>query len=292
MNRPTRRSHDDDAASRRAARFIAAVAYDGSEFQGWQCQPNGRGVQDAVEARLSRLLGAPAIIAGAGRTDAGVHARAQVFHFDVHASAESASCRGVPSPLALARRAAADGTGTDLAVAVELERCLCGLPENAGLPPSVRVLAVRPAPPHFHARDSCVGKRYVYTVREGVPSPFEARYCWALGLRRGASLDVEKMRAAAAVLRGVHDFTRLAVLSADDPRSPRKRLRMLRVDRCADEGGGDGAPAGPRCDPPAPGRDMAGMARRGLTATDGRAYLAPIYPELLADCRGIIGTCA
>ena len=187
MNRPSRSAHDDDAASRRAARFVAAVAYDGSEFSGWQCQPNGRGVQDVIEARLSRLLGAPAVIAGAGRTDAGVHARAQVFHFDVHATGESAACRGAPSPLALARRAAADGTGTELGIAAELERCLCGLPENSGVPPSVRVLAVRPAPPRFHARDSCVGKRYVYSVREGVPSPFEARYCWALGLRRGAS---------------------------------------------------------------------------------------------------------
>ena len=68
--------------SRRSTRFMGRVAYDGTAFVGWQTQPNGRGIQDLLEERLSKLLGGRVYVAGSGRTDKGVHARDQVFHFE------------------------------------------------------------------------------------------------------------------------------------------------------------------------------------------------------------------
>ena len=130
-------------------------------------------------------------IAGSGRTDAGVHARAQVFHFDL----PEAGGHG---------RVVAAGASPESAAA-SLQRCLVGLPENNSLPATIRVLSVRPAPADFHSREWNLGKRYVYTVQEGLGCPFSARYRWALG--RGKVLDLDRMAEAAALLLGEHDLS-------------------------------------------------------------------------------------
>ena len=172
-----------------STRFRATVAYDGTDFNGWQTQPFGNTVQDLLEKRLTNILGAQVHIAGSGRTDAGVHALAQVFHFDL----PEAGGNG---------RVVAAGASPEAAAAT-LERCLVGLPENTHpLPAAIRVLSVRPAPANFHSRGWNLGKRYVYTVQEGLGCPLSARYRWALG--RGKVLDLARMREAAALLLGAH----------------------------------------------------------------------------------------
>ncbi len=94
-------------------RWKCVCAYDGTGFAGWQSQTGGRAIQDVIEAALARVLGAPPRVHGSGRTDAGVHARGQVFHFD-------AAWRHGPAKLIAALR--------------------------AGLPPAIQIRSLRVAP--------------------------------------------------------------------------------------------------------------------------------------------------
>ncbi len=173
-------------------RWRCTCAYDGTDFLGWQSQQGGGTVQDFLEKRLAQIFQKPVRIHGSGRTDAGVHARAQVFHFD----AEWAH------PVA------------------HLQRAL-----RSGLPAGIAVTAVRPAAPDFHARFSAQGKRYRYRLYRGYAGPFESRWCWSFGDR---ALDVAKMRAAAKKLLGKHDFSAFSSKSAEGE-NPVKHLRRLDV---------------------------------------------------------------
>ena len=151
-------------------RLKAVVRYDGTDFSGWQIQPNGRTVQGELERALAQIAGEPVRVHGAGRTDAGVHALAQVCHFEWRAAA---------SPDRL-RRA--------------LSRMLA---------PEIRVDAVEEAPPDFHARYSAVGKRYAYCLScEREPDPFTARYVWHMPW----TVDPARMAELAQRLVGEHDF--------------------------------------------------------------------------------------
>ena len=178
-------------------RFKGIVAYDGTDLEGWQSQINGNTVQDILEKRLEFLLETPTRIFGSGRTDAGVHARGQVFHFD--------------------------GTWNH-----PIAHLLRGFQSN--VPESIQVRSVEVVDDDFNARGSATGKRYIYHLFEGHASPFETRYCWSLGERR--KLDVEAMREGAAGLIGTHDFTAFAGTHAKnlDP-NPVKTLRKLDVIR-------------------------------------------------------------
>lgn len=147
------------------------VAYVGTRFAGWQVQPGRETIQGVLEDRLGRLLGEPVRIAGAGRTDAGVHARGQVASF-----------------LTASR--------------IPPEGLLRGL--NARLPEDIRTLAVEEAPGSFHARASARGKEYRYRIaRAAVLSPFEAPFAAVI---RGP-IDGLAMREAAGAFIGAHDFT-------------------------------------------------------------------------------------
>jgi tRNA pseudouridine38-40 synthase len=173
-------------------RWRATCAYDGGEFLGWQSQKGGGTVQDFLEERLKEIFHRPVRIHGSGRTDAGVHARAQVFHFEA-----------------------------EWVHPVEhLARAL-----RSGLPRGLQVAAVKRAKPDFHARYSAKGKRYRYRIYQGHATPFEERYCWSLGNR---TLDVAAMRAGAKRLEGKHDFTAFAARS-DEDENPVKDLRRLEV---------------------------------------------------------------
>lgn len=173
-------------------RLKATVAYDGTEWEGWQSQVNGKTVQDVLEKRLAFLLEEPTRIYGASRTDAGVHARGQVFHFDAD--------WGHP-----------------------LEHLLRGFRSN--VPPSIQVQKLEAVEHGFHARLGARGKRYIYYFREGEASPFEWRYCWSLGRRR---LDLNRMREGAKYLEGTHDFSAFAGRSpkAQDPNPVKTIYRM------------------------------------------------------------------
>jgi len=150
--------------------FRATTEYDGTDYFGFQLQPERPTVQGVLEQALERLTGAPVRVTGAGRTDAGVHARGQVVAF----------------------------TCSWKHPAVELQRAL-----NAVLPTSVAVRDVGVAPAGFHPRYSARSREYRYQVHNGpVRSPLRARYSLHVPL----ALDVERMEQAAAMLVGQHDF--------------------------------------------------------------------------------------
>ena len=161
------------------------LAYDGTRFVGWQRQAQGTSLQGLLEAILSDIDGEPVAVAGAGRTDAGVHALGQV-----------ASC-AITSDLD----------------ADTLRRAL-----NARLPADVRVLAVDQVPEAFHARYSATGKRYRYVLANGpMVSPFAAPFAWLVP----GDLDVAVMHQAAVQLIGTHDFAAFQSTGTDVPHAVR-----------------------------------------------------------------------
>lgn len=175
-------------------RWRCECAYDGAGFAGWQSQAGGRGIQDAIEAQLTKIFGAPIRIHGSGRTDAGVHALGQVFHFD-----------------------AAWRHGT--------ERMRAAL--HDGLPLTIQIRSVRAAAADFHARFDATRKRYEYRLNLGEADPFTRPYCWPIF----RPLDVGAMIAAAEVLRGRHDFRAFTALNGPEREDTVRDLRTLRVTR-------------------------------------------------------------
>jgi tRNA pseudouridine38-40 synthase len=146
------------------------VEYDGTDYHGWQRQASAPTIQSAIEAAIARISGERAVVSGAGRTDAGVHAEAQVAHVETTSALDPQTWR----------------------------RAL-----NAVLPPDVKILAVEHAPAGFHARFSAVGKRYRYRLlNRQVASPLERRASWHVA----HPLNLAAMRRAASALVGRHDF--------------------------------------------------------------------------------------
>ncbi len=169
-------------------RYRMTVAYDGTDFYGWQVQPNKTTVQGALEGALERLAGEPIRVHSCGRTDTGVHARAQVAHFD-------------------------------LKLPWEPRRLQHGL--NALLPDSVRVLELKPTRPGFHARYDAKGKEYRFSIWNApVGCPLHRRQ--AVHVR--PPLDLAAMRQAAALLEGTRDF---AAFSANPHREIGGTVRTL-----------------------------------------------------------------
>jgi tRNA pseudouridine38-40 synthase len=150
--------------------FKIVLAYDGTDFVGWQRQASGISVQGLVEAALAQLDGREVVVAAAGRTDAGVHALGQVAAFTLERAM---------APAAVARAL------------------------NARLPGDIRVLEAVEVPADFHPRFVAQKKTYRYRIWNAeVMPPFERRYAWhVIG-----PLDVEAMTAAARLLEGRHDF--------------------------------------------------------------------------------------
>ena len=171
-----------------ALRWKCVVAYDGTTFQGWQSQDGGNTVQDLTEKQLAKITGKKIRIEGSGRTDSGVHALAQVFHFD----------------------AAWTHGAEKLRVALQ-----------TGLPRSIRLKSMRRATKDFHARFDAKGKIYRYDIYLGEADPFVAAYCWSF--RR--ELDWPAMKAAAKVLRGKQDFW---AFSGENDRTYETTVRDLR----------------------------------------------------------------
>jgi tRNA pseudouridine38-40 synthase len=156
------------------------LAYDGTDFSGWARQPDLRTVQGVLEETLSTLARGPVALTVAGRTDAGVHADAQVAHVDVPTTGTALRDADGAVPDGLVRRLA------------------------RMLPPDVRVHAVTVAPDGFDARFSAVRRHYAYRVctAPSGPEPLRARDT----LRWPRPLDVEAMSRAAEGLLGEHDF--------------------------------------------------------------------------------------
>ncbi len=149
-------------------RYVITLSYDGTPFCGWQSQPNGKSVQDAVESALTRLTGETARVTGSGRTDAGVHAIAQVAHFDIEKDLPDKTVVG-------------------------------GL--NAYLPPEIRVTGARRAGADFDARKSVKRKTYMYLMYRGEKSPLLDKRALCVG-----DVDTDAMKEAAKPIVGRHDF--------------------------------------------------------------------------------------
>jgi len=175
-------------------KLALGLQYDGAALCGWQTQPNGQSVQDAVERALTQFAGSPLATTCAGRTDAGVHATYQVVHIETQLERPlQAWIRGV----------------------------------NRFLPHSIAVRWARAVPPAFHARYSALGRRYDYwLLNDPVRAPLALnRVGWVF-----RPLDVPAMQGAAALLTGTHDFS--SFRSAEcQAKSPVRDLRILTVER-------------------------------------------------------------
>jgi tRNA pseudouridine38-40 synthase len=179
-------------------RIAMGIEYDGSDFAGWQLQAGGvRTVQGVVERALSRVADHPLRVICAGRTDAGVHATAQVIHFDTRAQ------RGARSWVYGA---------------------------NANLPPTVSVRWAQPVDDDFHARFSAVRRRYRYVIlnREIRPAFLTSRVAWEY-----RPLDEGLMRQATRDLEGEHDFSAYRAVACQ-AKSPVRHLYELAVTRDRD----------------------------------------------------------
>ena len=154
--------------------FKATLSYDGTDFSGFQRQSNARTVQQVLEEALAPIEGGEVIVAGAGRTDSGVHALGQVASFTLTSQISI-------EDLKQALNATLNATGST----------------------DVRVLSVEEAPGDFNARFSARGKLYRYRiVNAEILSPFERRFAWHVP----RPLNLEDMRDGARELRGEHDF--------------------------------------------------------------------------------------
>ncbi|MEG1543854.1 MAG: tRNA pseudouridine(38-40) synthase TruA [Tannerellaceae bacterium] len=159
-------------------RYFLYLGYNGKPFCGWQIQPNGITVQQTIEEALATLLRAPVPIVGAGRTDAGVHARLMVAHFDWH------------EPIA------------DLVFLTEKL--------NRLLPKEIAVYRIVPVTPDAHARFDATSRTYCYYVTTQ-KNPFD----YDLTCKLHGALDFEAMNAACRVLSDYTDFTSFSKLHTD-----------------------------------------------------------------------------
>jgi tRNA pseudouridine38-40 synthase len=177
-----------------AGRIALGIEYDGRGFCGWQTQPGACAIQDHLERALAKVHGAPVHTVVAGRTDAGVHALAQVAHFDaVEDRPEQAWVRGV----------------------------------NTHLPEGVAVLWARPVPDSFDARRGALERTYRYVLfnRPVRPALLAGKVGWVFG-----ELDEAAMARAAATLVGTHDFSAFRAAECQ-AKSPVRELRAAELTR-------------------------------------------------------------
>jgi tRNA pseudouridine38-40 synthase len=190
--------------------FKVTVAYDGTDFFGWQVQPGAATIQGTLASAIGRITGEKVLPQGSGRTDAGVHALGQVASF------------AIESPIP----------------PENLQRAL-----NDLLPPAIRILGICTAPQEFHARKCARAKTYRYRMYRGaICPPALARYVWHYPF----PLDESAMQQAAAAVLGGHDFTSFATVdperhmskgdaSSADPRSNVRQILHSTWERQGDE---------------------------------------------------------
>jgi tRNA pseudouridine38-40 synthase len=167
------------------------IAYDGTDFAGWQIQPDAPTVQGTVASAIGRLTGEKVLPQGSGRTDAGVHALAQVATLQTES-------------------------------AIPVANFVVAL--NDILPASIRVLAVEEVAADFHPRKSAEAKSYRYRIyREAICPPFLTRYVWHYPY----PLDENAMREAGSLVEGEHDFTSFAAVDAERGKENTSNIRRI-----------------------------------------------------------------
>jgi tRNA pseudouridine38-40 synthase len=179
MPAPDELAHDAARMTPAARMWKLTLAYDGTEFRGWQVQPGLPTLQGELAAAIERVTGELTLPQGSGRTDAGVHALAQVASVALQSPIPPAS----------------------------LLRAL-----NRTLPPAIRVVAAAHATPEFHARHSAIAKQYEYRIYRGeICPPTLCRYVYALSW----PLHTDAMVQAAPLVLGTHDFSSFAAVDPD-----------------------------------------------------------------------------
>ena len=174
------------------ARYCCVVSYDGSNYAGWQKQPNAKSIQAEIEKALAFIHQKEVEIVASGRTDAKVHAIAQVFHFDSER---------------------------------ELTNDKWQQAINSLIPHDIRIQSVKRVHDDFHARFDAISKRYDYYVSNDINNPFIENYM----AKEIKTLDVKAMQEAAKIFLGTHDFTSFTS-NKIDPRKPRvKTITKLDV---------------------------------------------------------------
>ena len=180
-------------------RYKLTIEYDGTGFVGWQRQANGLSIQETLETAFERFCGERLIVHGAGRTDAGVHALAQVAHVDLPREADPETIRS--------------------AINHHLR------------PHAISILAAEPARPGFDARRSAIGRVYRYRIlNRRAPPALEHGRVWHVA----PPLDAAAMAAGARFLVGHHDFTTFRD-SMCQAKSPLKTLDSLEVSQDGEE---------------------------------------------------------
>ena len=168
-------------------RYFAIVSYRGTNYCGWQIQTVSKlpSIEQTIEGVLGRILNQETKIYGSGRTDAGVHALGQTFHFD---STKELDCKKLMHSL------------------------------NELLPKDIRILELKTVDDNFHARFSAVSKTYIYKIRNAkTSSAFHSDLEWTLG----QPLDIEKMREAAEIFKGEHNFQNFTSKDEDEQKFTR-----------------------------------------------------------------------
>jgi tRNA pseudouridine38-40 synthase len=172
--------------------FKLVLSYDGTDFHGWQVQPDAPTVQGALLDAARRFLDPDPRVTGASRTDAGVHALRQTASLAIVADLDPAAVQGAL---------------------------------NAALPPAIRVLAVTEAPRGFDARRAASGKRYAYVIDNGaIAAPLWRRMAWHVP----SPLDLAAMRRSLASLRGRHDFSAFCAAAGREA-TPVCRVQAIHV---------------------------------------------------------------
>jgi len=157
-------------------RLKLTISYDGSTFSGWQSQPNGKTVQDLIEAAIATTAGEKIRLHGSGRTDAGVHALGQIAHFDPPGHLTMNPFNWVPAL-------------------------------NTKLPAAIRIMSCQEVADDFHSRFGALGKTYAYRLCTlPILPPFDAGRAWHLP----RLLNPETLEEALALFRGTHDFRSFA----------------------------------------------------------------------------------
>lgn len=174
-------------------RFKAVVAYDGTHYSGWQVQPGKVTIQGMLEAAIFKLSGQHVRVNSSGRTDAGVHARGQVVHFDFESD-------------------------------IKPDKLRLGM--NRFLEDDIRVLKVSRAKPDFDARMSATGKEYRYFIWNEPIMPPQKRYFHTHVYR---PLDYTRMKAAASLLEGKHDFAAFSANPGHEREGTVRTIYSLKV---------------------------------------------------------------
>lgn len=169
-------------------RMLMHVSYDGTNYNGWQSQPDGNTIQDVIQTALSKVCNEPISIVGAGRTDAGVHAKDMVFHFD---------------------------TVRDMA----MWKWVRGV--NSYLPSDIRIQSAQVIDDDFHSRYHSKMKTYRYVIDLVGNNPFTRLYAFSCYY----TLDVEAMEKASHVFIGTHDFT--SFNSSDPSMNPIRTVKEI-----------------------------------------------------------------